>query len=88
MHSQAYQIHSIAWTVLSATTPGIVYTVSAASPDASLACNCEANDYPKTRGKCWHLKAVHSGMAGKPRCRVSAAVPAFAGAFPVGELAS
>jgi hypothetical protein len=64
---------AIRWQVPSATTPGIVYTVSADSPDSPLSCDCEAGDYPKTRGRCWHLKAVHSGLAGKPRVRVSTA---------------
>jgi hypothetical protein len=67
----AYQIHRIAWTVPSATEPGIVYTISADSPEDVLRCSCRAEDYPKTRGRCWHVKAVHAGLAGKPRVRVS-----------------
>lgn len=63
---------AIRWTVPSATTPGVVYTVSAGSPSDTLSCDCEASNYPKTRGRCWHLKAVATGLAGKPRCRASA----------------
>jgi hypothetical protein len=48
------------YTVPSATTPGITYTVTA-DESGVLTCNCRAGTYPKTRGRCWHLKAVHSG---------------------------
>jgi hypothetical protein len=58
------------WTVPSATTEGTDYTVTV-NEHGERVCNCEANGYPKTRGKCWHLKAVASGLAGKPRIRVS-----------------
>jgi hypothetical protein len=64
-------IRLVSWTVPSASEPGITYTVSAPSPDDPLSCDCKASEHPKTRGRCWHIKAVHSGMAGKPRVRVS-----------------
>lgn len=64
------QIHRITYYVPSATTPGIVYRVSAPTPDAPLACDCKASEYPKTRGRCWHISAIRSGLI-KPRVSVS-----------------
>jgi hypothetical protein len=71
MHTDS-TIRSITWTVPSTTTPGVTYLVRADSPTGLLRCSCPASQYPKTRGRCWHLKAVHAGMAGKPRVRVTA----------------
>ncbi len=67
----AYQITAIVWDVPSASTPGRVYHVRAVTPDDVPECDCEASQHPKTQGKCWHVKAARSGLAGKPRCRAS-----------------
>ncbi|MGD9891653.1 MAG: hypothetical protein AB7R89_28725 [Dehalococcoidia bacterium] len=64
-------IRSITWTVPSATDAGTEYTVSAPSPTGILSCNCKASEFPKTRGRCWHIKSVRAGLAGKPRVRVT-----------------
>jgi len=63
-------IRNIAWTVPSASEAGVEYTVSAPSPTGLLSCNCKASQYPKTRGRCWHVRAVRAGLCGKPRVRV------------------
>ncbi len=60
------------WSVPSATTEGTEYQITV-DANGERVCNCEASQYPKTRGKCWHLKAVASGLAGKPRVRVTQA---------------
>lgn len=57
------------WSVPSATTEGTGYTITV-DANGERVCSCKANDYPKTRGKCWHLKAVNAGLV-KPRIRVS-----------------
>jgi len=57
------------WTVPSATTEGTEYEITV-DQNGERQCSCEASQYPKTRGKCWHLKAVAAGMV-KPRVRVS-----------------
>ncbi|MGD9890696.1 MAG: hypothetical protein AB7U18_05315 [Dehalococcoidia bacterium] len=62
-------IRSITWTVTSASDAGTTYTVSAPSPTGILRCACKAAQYNRP---CWHVKAVHAGMAGKPRVRVVA----------------
>jgi hypothetical protein len=64
-------IHRITWTVPSAREADTGYTVSADRWDGPLACTCPAGDFPKTRGRCWHLKAVHAGLAGKPVVRLT-----------------
>jgi hypothetical protein len=64
-------IRSITWTVPSASEPGTEYAVSAPSPTGLLTCTCKASEFPKTRGRCWHMKSVRAGQAGKPRVRVS-----------------
>jgi hypothetical protein len=71
-------ITRIAWIVPSATEAGVEYTVSAPSPSGILRCTCKASDYPKTRGRCWHIKSVRAGLAGKPRVRVQARPAAVA----------
>jgi hypothetical protein len=58
------------WTVPSATTEGERYEITI-DANGERVCTCEASQYPKTRGRCWHLKAVAAGLAGKPRVRVS-----------------
>jgi hypothetical protein len=63
-------IRSITWTVPSASDARIAYTVSAPSLSGILTCNCKAREFPKTRGRCWHIKSVRAGQAGKPRVRV------------------
>jgi hypothetical protein len=64
-------IRSIAWEIPSATRQGITHTVSEDIETGAQSCNCEASDHPKTRGRCWHLKATAAGLAGKPTVRVS-----------------
>ena len=64
-------IRTITWTVPSATRQGITHTVSEDIETGARSCNCEASDHAKTRGKCWHLRAVASGLAGKPTVRIS-----------------
>jgi hypothetical protein len=32
---------------------------------------CEASDHPTSAGRCWHLRAVAFGIAGKPTVRIS-----------------
>jgi hypothetical protein len=53
------------WSVPSATTKGITYEVAARVDTGELVCNCMA------RRVCWHIRAVATGMAGKPRVRMS-----------------
>jgi hypothetical protein len=62
---------SIRYPVPSATRPEIKHTVSEDPTTGERTCNCEANDHPKTRGRCWHIKAAASGLI-KPvvRCTV------------------
>jgi hypothetical protein len=57
------------WTVPSATTEGTEYEVTV-DQNGERVCPCPASQYPKTKGKCWHLKAVQSGVI-KPRVRVT-----------------
>ena len=57
------------WTVPSATTPGVVYTVTADPQTTELRCDCPNGQAGKCQ--CWHLKAVRTGLAGRPRVRVS-----------------
>ena len=57
------------WSVPSATVEGTDYTITV-DANGERVCSCKANDYPKTCGKCWHLKAVSAGLV-KPRVRVS-----------------
>ena len=64
-------IRRITWTVPSATRPGITHTVTEDIATGARSCNCEASDHPKTRGRCWHLKATAAGLAGKPVVRIS-----------------
>jgi hypothetical protein len=66
---QAYRIGTPRWTVPSATTEDTEYTITV-DANGERQCNCEASQYPKTRGRCWHLKAVNAGLV-KPRIRVS-----------------
>ena len=64
-----YEIHSITYNVPSASEPGIKYTVTVT--DDRYRCTCKAEEFPKTRGKCWHIKAVKAGaVAGKPIIRI------------------
>jgi hypothetical protein len=67
--TQVY-ISRIAWTVPSASRPGVAHTVTADSPEDEPRCSCEASQHAKTEGKCWHLRAVRSGVI-RPRCRAS-----------------
>jgi hypothetical protein len=62
---------SIRYPVPSATRPEIKHTVSEDVETGERTCNCEASNHPKTRGRCWHLKAVAAGTI-KPvvRCTV------------------
>jgi hypothetical protein len=55
------------WSVPSATQKGITYEVAARVDTGELVCNCMA------RRVCWHIRAVATGMAGKPRVRVTPA---------------
>jgi hypothetical protein len=57
--------------VPSATRAATEHTVTEDPITGERTCNCEANDHPKTRGRCWHLKAVAAGLAGKLRVRVT-----------------
>jgi hypothetical protein len=57
------------WTVPSATAEGTSYEITV-DANGERICSCEASQYPKTRGRCWHLKAVNAGMV-KPRVRIS-----------------
>ncbi len=57
------------WSVPSATVEGTDYQITV-DDNGERVCSCKANDYPKTRGMCWHLKAVSAGLV-KPRVRVS-----------------
>ena len=56
---------SIVWTVPSTThrETGITYEVRANPLDLRLECTCPS------RVACWHMKAVASGLAGKPHVR-------------------
>lgn len=69
----AYDIKSITYTVPSATTDGHYYQVSIDHETQRATCDCPASQGSKTRGKCWHIKAVRSGLAGKPRIRIGVA---------------
>ena len=64
-------IRQITWTVPSATRQGLKHIVSEDIETGARSCNCEASDHTKTRNRCWHLRAVASGLAGKPVVRVS-----------------
>jgi hypothetical protein len=64
-------IRSIVWEIPSATRQGLKHTVSEDIETGARSCNCEASDHPKTRGRCWHLRAVASGLAGKPVVRIT-----------------
>ena len=57
------------WSVPSTTTEGTTYEITV-DQNGERRCSCPANDYPKTRGRCWHLKAISTGLV-KPRIRVS-----------------
>jgi hypothetical protein len=61
---------SIRYPVPSATRPEIKHVVTEDVETGERRCNCEASDHPKTRGKCWHLRAVNAGLI-RPRVRVS-----------------
>lgn len=64
-----YEILSISYNVPSATQPGTSHTVTVT--DSAYTCDCEASRWPKTRGKCWHIKAVRAGsVTGKPKMRI------------------
>jgi hypothetical protein len=67
----AYTMSAPRWTVPSATTEATKYEITV-DQNGERVCNCPANDYPKTRGKCWHLKAVNAGLV-KARIRASEA---------------
>src|SRR5215211_3940878 len=62
---------SIRYPVPSATREGVKHTVIEDPTTGERICNCEANVHAKTRGRCWHLKAVAAGTI-KPvvRCTV------------------
>ena len=64
-------IRSIVWEIPSASRPGVKHIVSEDIETGARSCNCEASDHPKTRGRCWHLKAVAAGLAGKPTVRMT-----------------
>ncbi len=57
------------WSVPSATTEGIEYIITV-DANGERRCSCPANDYPRTKGKCWHLKAISAGLV-KPRIRAT-----------------
>lgn len=63
-----YELRSIRYTAPSATRPGTAYTVTVTPHGWS--CDCEASQWRKTRGKCWHIKAGQAGALGKPRVAV------------------
>ena len=81
----AYQLISMSWQVPSATEAGKVYTVSVQGN--RYPCTCKTEEFNKTRGRCWHVKAVIAGaITSKPRVRIRpleanvvAAAPAPAG---------
>ena len=81
----AYQLISMSWNVPSATEAGKAYTVTVRGNRYS--CTCKAEEFNKTRGRCWHVKAVIAGaVSAKPRVRIRpleanvvAAVPAPSG---------
>jgi len=54
--------------VESATAPGVSYEVRADLEDYRLTCNCLASGFDRV---CWHVRAVASGKAGKPRVRIT-----------------
>ena len=66
---QSYTMSPPRWSVPSATTEGTEYAITV-NEHGERVCNCQANDYPKTRGRCWHLKAVGAGMV-RPVVRIS-----------------
>lgn len=68
----AYQVKELAYIVRSATDAGVVYTVTL--DRLGYHCTCKARAFPKTRGRCWHVKAVLAGMyLGKPHAKVQLA---------------
>lgn len=70
------------WSVPSATTKGVTYQVAADVVTGELICNCAA------RRVCWHIRAVATGMAGKPRVRVTPAPATVTTSEQVRELAA
>ena len=59
----------MSWEVPSATEPGKTYRVTVT--DNRYTCTCKAEEFPKTRGRCWHVKAVIAGAVSvKPRVRI------------------
>jgi len=70
-HPQTQTItKSIRYPVPSATRPDVEHTVTEDIETGDRRCNCEASDHPKTRGRCWHIRAVNAGLV-KARVRVS-----------------
>jgi hypothetical protein len=63
-------IRAITYEVPSATREGVKHVVTEDVETGERSCSCEASDHAKTSGKCWHLRAVASGLI-RPRVRVS-----------------
>ena len=55
----SYQLVSVSYTVPSASEAGKTYTVTVT--DNRYSCSCKAEQFPKTRGRCWHIKSVIAG---------------------------
>ncbi|MGI8552837.1 MAG: SWIM zinc finger family protein [Dehalococcoidia bacterium] len=64
-----YSVRSISYPVPSATSPGVVYTVSQ-ELSGKLRCECKAAQVG--RYACWHVKTVKAGMV-KPHVRLTVA---------------
>ncbi len=62
-------IGPLRWAVPSATTKGITYEVAADAETTELRCDCPNGQAGKCN--CWHIKAVRTGLAGKPRVRLT-----------------
>ena len=62
----AYQTRSLTYTVPSATTAGITYTVTVDPSTGLMECACKGASYGHD---CWHKKAIRAGVV-KPRVRI------------------
>ena len=78
----AYQLVSISYNVPSATEAGKIYIVTVRGDRYT--CTCKAEEFNKTRGRCWHVKAVIAGAVNaKPRVRIRPLEASVVAAAPV-----
>ena len=77
-----YEIRSISYNVPSATEAGKIYIVTVRGDRYT--CTCKAEEFNKTRGRCWHVKAVIAGAVNaKPRVRIRPLEASVVAAAPV-----